>query len=104
MKIIITEEQLLNVKSFNGLVKYIEDYLSQFEHFVKMDVNVYKAEKYALINMSDDCVVLSFVVYIDGPIRQGDLGDEIFFAINMFFPRGEDDPIDVLWETEFKYV
>ncbi len=42
MKIIITEEQLFTVKSLNGVKKYIEDYLSQFEHFVKLEVRVSK--------------------------------------------------------------
>ena len=40
MKIIITEEQVFSLKSLNGVKSYIEEYLSQFEHFVKLDVRV----------------------------------------------------------------
>jgi hypothetical protein len=36
MKILITEEQLFTLKSLNGAKKYIEEYLSQFEHFVNL--------------------------------------------------------------------
>lgn len=41
MKIIITEEQLFTLKSLNGAKFYVEEHLSQFEHFLNNN-DIYK--------------------------------------------------------------
>jgi len=103
MKIIITEGQLFSLKSLNGVKKYIEDYLSQFEHFVKLEVRVTESS----INYWDTVenpTLIYFEIFIDGPISQTNDEDEIQFAMDMCFPRSEKELISVLWDFYFEYV
>ena len=103
MKIIITEEQLFSLKSLNGVKKYVEDYLSQFEHFVKLEVRVTESS----INYWDTVenpTLIYFEIFIDGPISQTNVEDEIQFAMDMYFPRDEDEDINVMWDFYFEYV
>jgi hypothetical protein len=103
MKIIITEEQLFTLKSLNGVKKYVEDYLSQFEHFVKLDVKVSK-ESLGYYDTVENPTLIYFQIFIDGPISQTNIYDEIQFAMDMYFPRNEDDLISVMWDYYFDYV
>ena len=103
MKIIITEEQLFTLKSLNGVKKYIEDYLSQFEHFVKLEVRVSK-ESTAYFDTVENPTLIYFEIFIDGPISQTNIENEIQFAMDMYFPRGEDELISVMWDFYFEYI
>ena len=103
MKIIITEEQLFTLKSLNGVKKYIEEYLSQFEHFVKLEVRVSK-ESTAYFDTVENPTLIYFEIFIDGPISQTNIENEIQFAMDMYFPRGEDELISVMWDFYFEYV
>jgi hypothetical protein len=103
MKIIITEGQLFSLKSLNGVKKYVEDYLSQFEHFVKLEVRVTESS----INYWDTVenpTLIYFEIFIDGPISQTNVEDEIQFAMDMYFPRDEGELISVMWDFYFDYV
>ena len=104
MKIIITEEQLFTLKSLNGVKSYIEEYLSQFEHFKKLEVKVDKNYYHHFVGVSDKCVMIYFIIYINGPITQTNIEDEIQFAMDMYFPRDEDEVINVMWDFLFDYV
>ena len=103
MKIIITEEQLFTVKSLKGVTSYIENYLSQFEHFVKLEVRVSK-ESTAYFDTVENPTLIYFEIFIDGPISQTNIENEIQFAMDMYFPRGEDELISVMWDFYFEYV
>jgi hypothetical protein len=103
MKIIITEEQLFTLRSLNGVKSYIEEYLSQFEHFVKLDVKVSK-ESLGYYDTVENPTLIYFQIFIDGPISQTNIYDEIQFAMDMYFPRNEDDLISVMWDYYFEYV
>lgn len=103
MKIIITEEQLFTLKSLNGVKKYVEDYLSQFEHFVKLDVKV-SEESLGYFDTVENPTLIYFEIFIDGPISQTNVENEIQFAMNMYFPRNDDDLISVMWDFYFEYV
>jgi hypothetical protein len=103
MKIIITEEQLFTVKSLNGVKKYIEDYLSQFEHFVKLEVRVSKTST-AYFNAVENPTLVYFEIFIDGPISQTNIENEIQFAMDMYFPRDGEELISVMWDLYFDYV
>jgi hypothetical protein len=103
MKIIITEEQLFTLRSLNGVKKYVEDYLSQFEHFVKLEVMV-SEESLGYFDTVENPKVIYFEIFIDGPISQTNIYDEIQFVMNMYFPRNEDDLISVMWDYYFEYV
>ncbi len=103
MKIIITEGQLFSLKSLNGVKKYVEDYLSQFEHFVKLEVRVTESS----INYWDTVenpTLIYFEIFIDGPISQTNVEDEIQFAMDMYFPREGEELISVMWDFYFEYV
>jgi hypothetical protein len=103
MKIIITEGQLFSLKSLNGVKKYVEDYLSQFEHFVKLEVRVTESS----INYWDTVenpTLIYFEIFIDGPISQTNVEDEIQFAMDMYFPRAEGELISVMWDFYFDYL
>lgn len=103
MKIIITEEQLFTLKSLNGVKKYVEEYLSQFEHFVKLEVRVTESS----INYWDTVenpTLIYFEIFIDGPISQTNVEDEIQFAMDMYFPREGEELISVMWDFYFEYV
>jgi len=103
MKIIITEGQLFSLKSLNGVKKYVEDYLSQFEHFVKLEVRVTESSiKYW--DTVENPTLIYFEIFIDGPISQTNVEDEIQFAMDMYFPRDENDEISVMWDFYFEYV
>jgi len=104
MKIIITEEQLFSLKSLNGVKKYVEDYLSQFEHFVKLEIKIDKNYHHNFDGVSNDVVLIYFEIFIDGPISQTNVEDEIQFAMDMYFPRDKDDEISVMWDFYFDYV
>ena len=103
MKIIITEEQLFTVKSLNGVKKYIEGYLSQFEHFVKLEVRVSK-ESIGYFDTVENPTLVYFEIFIDGPISQTNIENEIQFAMDMYFPREEEELISVMWDFYFEYV
>ena len=103
MKIILTEEQLYTVKSLNGVTSYIETYLSQFEHFVKLNVRV-SEESIGYFDTVPNPTLIYFEILIDGPISQTNIEDEIQFAMDMYFPRGEEDLISVMWDFYFEYV
>jgi len=103
MKIIITEEQLFTLKSLNGVKKYVEDYLSQFEHFVKLDVKV-SEESLGYFDTVENPTLIYFEIFIDGPISQTNVENEIQFAMDMYFPRNEDDLISVMWDYDFEYI
>ena len=102
MKIIITEEQLFTLKSLNGVKSYIEEYLSQFEHFVKLDVKV-SEESLGYYDTVENPTLIYFQIFIDGPISQN-IYDEIQFAMDMYFPRNEDELISVMWDYYFEYI
>jgi hypothetical protein len=104
MKIIITEEQLFTLKSLNGVKSYIEEYLSQFENFERLNVNVNRNYHHHFVGVSDKCVMVSFEIFINGPITQTNIEDEIQFAMDMYFPRDEDEDINVMWDFYFEYV
>lgn len=104
MKIIIREEQLFSLKSLNGVKKYVEDYLSQFEHFVKLEIKIDKNYHHNFDGVSNDVVLIYFEIFIDGPISQTNVEDEIQFAMDMYFPRDENDEISVMWDFYFDYV
>ena len=93
MKIIITEEQLFSLKSLNGVKKYVEDYLSQFEHFVKLEIKIDKNYHHNFDGVSNNVVLIYFEIFIDGPISQTNVEDEIQFAMDMYFPRDKEDAI-----------
>jgi hypothetical protein len=103
MKIIITEEQVFSLKSLNGVKSYIEEYLSQFEHFVKLDVSV-SEESIGYFDTVEKPTLIYFEIFIDGPIKQTNIEDEIQFAMDMYFPRGEEELISVMWDFYFEYV
>jgi hypothetical protein len=103
MKIIITEEQLFTVKSFNGVKKYIEGYLSQFEHFVKLEVRV-SEESTGYFDTVENPTLIYFEIFIDGPIKQTSIENEIQFAMDMYFPREGEELISVMWDFYFEYV
>ena len=103
MKIIITEEQLFTLRSLNGVKSYIEEYLSQFEHFVKLDVKV-SEESIGYYDTVENPKLIYFEIFINGPITQTNIEDEIQFAMNMYFPRDEDEDINVMWDFYFEYV
>ncbi len=104
MKIIITEEQLFTIKFLNGVKSYIEEYLSQFENFEKLDVTVDKNYYHHFVGVSQNAVMIYFIIYINGPISQTNIEDEIQFAMDMYFPRDEDDIINVMWDYYFESV
>jgi hypothetical protein len=104
MKIIITEEQLFTLKSLNGVKSYIEEYLSQFENFERLNVNVDRNYQHHFVGVSDKCVMVYFEIFINGPITQTNIEDEIQFAMDMYFPRDEDEDINVMWDFYFEYV
>lgn len=103
MKIIITEEQLFTLKSLKGVKKYIEEYLSQFEHFVKLEVRVSK-ESIGYFDTVENPTLVYFEIFIDGPISQTKIENEIQFAMDMYFPREEEELISVMWDFYFEYV
>jgi hypothetical protein len=103
MKIIITEEQLFTLKSLNGVKKYIEGYLSQFEHFVKLEVRV-SEESTGYFDTVENPTLIYFEIFIDGPIKQTNVENEIQFAMDMYFPREEEELISVMWDFYFEYV
>jgi len=103
MKIIITEEQLFTLKSLNGVKKYIEEYLSQFEHFVKLEVRVSK-ESIGYFDTVENPTLVYFEIFIDGPISQTNIENEIQFAMDMYFPREGEELISVMWDFYFEYV
>jgi hypothetical protein len=103
MKIIITEEQLFTLKSLKGVKKYIEEYLSQFEHFVKLEVRVSK-ESIGYFDTVENPTLVYFEIFIDGPISQTNIENEIQFAMDMYFPREEEELISVMWDFYFEYV
>jgi hypothetical protein len=103
MKIIITEEQLFTLKSVNGIKKYIEEYLSQFEHFVKLEVKVSETST-AYFDTVENPTLVYFEIFINGPIKQTNIEDEIQFAMDMYFPREEEELISVMWDFYFDYV
>ena len=104
MKIIITEEQLFTLKSLNGVKSYIEKYLSQFENFKKLEVKVDKNYYHHFVGVSDKCVMIYFIIYINGDIKKTNIEDEMQFAMDMYFPRDEDETINVMWDFLFDYV
>jgi len=104
MKIIITEEQFFSLKSLNGVKKYVEDYLKQFEHFVKLKIKIDKNYHHNFVGVSNNIVLIYFEIFIDGPISQTNVEDEIQFAMDMYFPRDENDEISVMWDFYFEYV
>ena len=103
MKIILTEEQIYTVKSLNGVTSYIENYLSQFEHFVKLNVRVSKESK-GYWDTVENPKLIYFEILIDGPISQTNIEDEIQFAMDMYFPRDGEELISVMWDFYFDYV
>jgi len=103
MKILITEEQLFTLKSLNGAKSYIEEYLSQFEHFVKLEVK-YAENSIGYWGTVDTTTEIYFEIFINGPISQTNIEDEIQFAMDMYFPRDEDETINVMWDFYFDYV
>jgi hypothetical protein len=103
MKIIITEGQLFSLKSLNGVKKYVEDYLSQFEHFVKLEVRVTESS-IRYWDTVENPTLIYFEIFIDGPISQTNVEDEIQFAMDMYFPRSEKELISVMWDFYFEYV
>jgi hypothetical protein len=103
MKIIITEEQLFTLKSVNGIKKYIEEYLSQFEHFVKLEVKVSETST-AYFDTVENPTIVYFEIFINGPIKQTNIEDEIQFAMDMYFPREGEELISVMWDFYFEYV
>jgi hypothetical protein len=103
MKIIITEEQLFTVKSLNGVKKYVEEYLSQFEHFVKLEVKVSKSPT-SYFGTVENPTLVYFEIFIDGPIKQTNIENEIQFAMDMYFPREGEELISVMWDHYFEYV
>ena len=103
MKIIITEEQLFTLRSLNGVKSYIEEYLSQFEHFVKLDVKV-SEESIGYYDTVENPKLIYFEIFIDGPISQTNVEYEIQFAMNMYFPRNDDELISVMWDYYFEYI
>ena len=104
MKIIVTEEQLFTLSLLNGVKSYIENYLSQFEHFEKLETSVDKNYYHNFRGVSQNCVMVYFIIYINGPITQTNIEEEIQFAMDMFFPRKEDEMINVIWDYYFDYV
>ena len=104
MKIIITEEQLFTLKSLNGVKSYIEEYLSQFENFERLNVNVDRNYQHHFVGVSDKCVMVYFEIFINGPITQTNIEDEIQFAMDMYFPREGEELISVMWDFYFEYV
>ena len=104
MKIIITEEQLFTLKSLNGVKSYVEEHLSQFENFERLDVKVDKNYYHHFVGVSQDCVMIYFIMYINGPITQTNVEDEIQFAMDMYFPRDEAETINVMWDFYYDYV
>ena len=103
MKIIITEEQVFSLKSLNGVKYYVEEYLSQFEHFVKLEVRV-SEKSIGYFDTVENPTLIYFEIFIDGPIKQTNIEDEIQFAMDMYFPRGEEELISVMWDFYFEYV
>jgi hypothetical protein len=103
MKIIITEEQLFTLRSLNGVKKYVEEYLSQFEHFVKLNV-VVSENSTSYWDTVENPTLIYFEIFIDGPISQTNVEDEIQFAMNMYFPRDGEELISVMWDLYFEYV
>jgi hypothetical protein len=103
MKIIITEEQLFTIKSLKGVTSYIENYLSQFEHFVKLEVLVSEGS-IGYWQTVENPKLVYFKIFIDGPIKQTNVEDEIQFAMDMYFPRAEGELISVMWDFYFDYV
>jgi hypothetical protein len=103
MKIIITEGQLFLLKSLNGVKKYVEDYLSQFEHFVKLEVRVTESS-IRYWDTVENPTLIYFEIFIDGPISQTNVEDEIQFAMDMYFFRSEKELISVMWDFYFEYV
>ena len=103
MKIIITEEQLFTVKSLKGVTSYIENYLSKFEHFVKLEVRV-SEESTGYFDTVENPTLIYFEIFIDGPISQTNIENEIQFAMDMYFPRNEEELISVMWDFYFEYV
>ena len=103
MKIIITEEQLFTVKSLKGVTSYIENYLSQFEHFVKLEVRVSESST-GYFDTVENPTLIYFEIFIDGPISQTNIENEIQFAMDMYFPREEEELISVMWDFYFEYV
>jgi hypothetical protein len=103
MKIIITEEQMFTLKSLKGVKKYIEGYLSQFEHFVKLEVRV-SEESTGYFDTVENPTLIYFEIFIDGPIKQTNVENEIQFAMDMYFPREEEELISVMWDFYFEYV
>lgn len=103
MKIIITEEQLFTLKSLNGVKKYVEEYLSQFEHFVKLEVRVSETST-AYFGTVENPTLVYFEIFINGPIKQTNIEDEIQFAMDMYFPREGEELISVMWDFYFEYV
>jgi hypothetical protein len=45
-----------------------------------------------------------FEIFIDGPISQTNVEDEIQFAMDMYFPREGEELISVMWDFYFEYV
>lgn len=103
MKIIITEEQLFTLKSLKGVTSYIKNYLSQFEHFVKLEVRV-SEESTGYFDTVENPTLIYFEIFIDGPISQTNIENEIQFAMDMYFPRDEEELISVMWDFYFEYV
>ncbi len=103
MKIIITEEQLFTLKSLKGVTSYIENYLSKFEHFVKLEVRVSESST-GYFDTVENPTLIYFEIFIDGPISQTNIENEIQFAMDMYFPREEEELISVMWDFYFEYV
>ena len=103
MKIIITEEQMFTLKSLKGVKKYVEEYLSQFEHFVKLEVRV-SEESIGYFDTVENPTLIYFEIFIDGPIKQTNIENEIQFAMDMYFPREGEELISVMWDFYFEYV
>jgi hypothetical protein len=105
MKIIITEEQLFTLKGLNGVKKYLEEYLSQFEHFVKLEVRVSESST-GYFDTVENPTLIYFEIFVDEDLYETDIDidDEIQFAMDMYFPRGEDELISVMWDYYFEWV
>jgi hypothetical protein len=104
MKIIISESQAFTLKSLNGVTEYVENYLSQFDHFVKLDVKCVEDKSVNYYGVTENPILITFEVFIDGPVGASDIGEEIQFAMDMYFPRYGEELISVIWDCKFNYV
>jgi hypothetical protein len=48
--------------------------------------------------------MIYFIININGDIKKTNVEDEIQFAMDMYFPRDEDETINVMWDVYFDYV